>query len=483
AAADHTAAQPVPAARARMRWAISMAIGRSPIRSICTVVPVLDWIINAALRSYCQPCTVTVSSIFTSTTYGLNSRSLTTSNRSWVSAPSAFAPYTWPATRHSTTSPSLSSTPTAAAAAFAPRRAPPPRRPSATPRPCGSLVTAAGATVGAGPASGADAGGGEGGGGAAGGGGGGGGAAGGGGGGGGGGAAGGGGGGGAAGGGGGGGGAAGGGGGAAGGGDGHAAGVVSSFDWSLMGRSPRQGRQHQPGAIHRAVRLRLFGHRHRLDEHRPCRVGQRDAAGVTDRGRTHLPQRLRHHLDGAVVAETRDEVRELGLHEHQAPCILVRLHVGVAPESLLADELLHPRDRLGRVARRLEDRRDLRGVLPAQRVPPPQVSGATVRVLRPGDRPSPQVVGAGGEQLFVACRRVEHTEPLRHQLGVGLLLRPALATDHDRLGIAGVGRVDRGDRPRQTLAGVGHDFGRRSMRRINTPSSRVAVASPIIAKS
>jgi hypothetical protein len=90
-------------------------------------------------------------------------------------------------------------------------------------------------------------------------------------------------------------------------------------------------------------------------------------------------------------------------------------------------------------------------VVVVQRAPPAQIALAPVRIVAARDHPAAQVVRATRDLQRVAGAGRELLDPLRDELGVRLLLRAALAARDDRVRIAGVGGVDRRDRPAPAL--------------------------------
>ena len=86
-----------------------------------------------------------------------------------------------------------------------------------------------------------------------------------------------------------------------------------------------------------------------------------------------------------------------------------------------------------------------------QRAPPAQISLAPFRIVGARNLPAAQVVRAAREAQLCTGIGCEYLDPLRDELGVRLLLGPAAATRDDRVGIAGVRRVDGRDRPTQPL--------------------------------
>jgi len=121
------------------------------------------------------------------------------------------------------------------------------------------------------------------------------------------------------------------------------------------------------------------------------------------------------------------KVEQLRLEEDEAQRVLMRLHRGIGRQSVLTNDLLHASDGVRPVAPVPQDLGNLVRMLLLQRCPPPQIARTTIGIRRTRDRPAAKVMRPSGEQLLIGGARVKAAHPLRHHLGVGLLLGPGLA--------------------------------------------------------
>ena len=163
------------------------------------------------------------------------------------------------------------------------------------------------------------------------------------------------------------------------------------------------------------VKVAMYGRR-RTDgaqEQGAAGVVEGDTRDGVECGRAHLLRRLLDDAHERVGCEARRDLRELGLEEHEAQCVLQRLHFGVASEALLADDGLHARDGVGVVTRVGEDRAELGRVLLVQVLAPAQVSGTSGRRGGTGDGPAAQVMAARREEELLARVRCAARGPTR----------------------------------------------------------------------
>jgi len=168
--------------------------------------------------------------------------------------------------------------------------------------------------------------------------------------------------------------------------------------------------------------------------------------GELDGPGAHLAEGLGEDARQLVGCQTRRELVELGLHEHEAERVFERLGVGVVGEVALADEIGDAADRVVVVAGTAQDRGGSLGVKVVQRAPPTQVAGAPRWIGGPRDHPALEVVRPGRQQQRLACVRPQLHHPCRDELSVQHLLRPGPSSHDDLVRVGCVGRVDGGDR-------------------------------------